>query len=107
MLLDANITSMIDLKPVTVRLPQEDLLIAEREAEALGVGVGVYLRILVRQGLRKDERASKRADALLNFSRAMSAAVNAKDYNEKDIAAMTKQARKKVATKRRKSQASN
>jgi hypothetical protein len=101
---------MTELKPVTVRLHHEDLLLAEREAEALGVGVGVYLRILVRQGLRHEEaksKESKRADALLQFSRAMSAEAQRKNYSEKDLNATTKKARHTVASKRREHRANS
>jgi hypothetical protein len=94
---------MTDLKPVTVRLPHEDFILAEREAASLGVGVGVYLRILVRQSLRNDERKAKRAASLLHFSREMAKETEQKVYSEEDVLAITKQARTQVSAKRRKS----
>lgn len=83
------------LKPITLRLPEADLVRAREEAEALGVSVGVYLRMLVRQSLRHapDPLATRRADALRHFSDAVSEEAEARGYTEDDIVTMTKRAR--------------
>lgn len=93
----------ITLKPITVRLPEEDLELARKEAEALGVGVGVYLRMLFRQSLRgsvaaKGDRQA-RADALRRFAEVMADEVEG--LEEGDAVRLAKGVRKRLAAERR------
>ena len=93
------------LKPVTVRLPEDDLERARQEAEALGVSVGVYLRMLFRQSLRSTPDSSavreRRAEALRQFSEVMSAELEGQDTTVEDAVRLAKEARKSLAAKRR------
>lgn len=86
------------LKPVTVRLPEEDVALAQQEAEALGISVGVFLRMLVRQSLRRDNDTHRRADALRRFSKVMAAEAQQQGLTEDDILQLTKRARKDLAS---------
>jgi hypothetical protein len=86
------------LKPITVRLPEEDLEYARKEAEELGISVGVYLRLMFRQSIRtKDTSSQKRTEALNAFSKMISAEAEEKGYNEEDAVRLAKEARKRLA----------
>ena len=89
------------LKPVTLRLPEEDLRHVQREAEQLGVSVGVYLRMLVRQSMRHqpDVGGFRRAHALKRLSNAMAAEASEKGYTEEDVARLSKEARRHLVSK--------
>ena len=50
----------VTLKAITVRLPEGDLELVRNEAEALGVSVGVYLRMMFRQSIRVKEAGARR-----------------------------------------------
>lgn len=90
------------LKPVTVRLPEDDLKRLKNEADELGVSLGVLLRILVRQtlrgtsGLGRLQRAQALRDAGAHF--AEQAAVQS--YTEEDAVALSRAARKRLAEQR-------
>ena len=88
----------VTLKPITVRLPEEDLEYARKEAEALGISVGVYLRLMFRQSIRaKDTKGKQRAEALKAFSKVMSAEAEEKGLSEDDAIRLAKEARKRLA----------
>lgn len=93
------------LKPITVRLPEDDLELARAEAEALGISVGVYLRMLFRQSLRgvsdPPEVRRRRSEALRRFGNAMSAEVETQGTTEEDAVRLAREARKRLAAKRR------
>ena len=90
------------LKPITVRLPEDDLEKARQEAEALGVSVGVYLRILFRQSLRSTpdplEVRQRRAEALRELGEVMSAELGG--ATEEDAVRLAKEARKRLSAQR-------
>lgn len=92
------------LKPITVRLPADDLELARKEAEALGISVGVYLRMLFRQSLRSApdplEIRQRRAEALRQFAEVLSAEFAAQNLSEQDAARLAKEARKRLAAER-------
>lgn len=105
----------MSLKPITVRLPEDDLELARKEAEALGVSVGVYLRMLFRQSLRNTpgplkaspleagplEVRQRRAEALRQFGEVMPAELEAQGVSEDDAVRLAKEARKRLANERR------
>ena len=92
------------LKPITVRLPADDLELARKEAEALGISVGVYLRMLFRQSLRSApdplETRQHRAEALREFAEILSAEFVTQNLSEQDAARLAKEARKRLAAER-------
>jgi hypothetical protein len=91
------------LKPITVRLPEEDLELARREAETLGISVGVYLRMVFRQSLRQRAGSdlARKAAAIRFMSEAMSIEAAEKGYTEDDLLHLSKEARKRLAAERR------
>ena len=93
------------LKPITVRLPEDDLEKARQEADALGVSVGVYLRMLFRQGLRSTpdplEVRAARAEALREFGEVMSAELEEQGTTEEDAVRLAKEARKRLSATQR------
>lgn len=94
----------MSLKPITVRLPEDDLELARKEAEALGVSVGVYLRMVFRQSLRSapdplDVR-QRRAEALRKFGEVLSEDLEAQGVTEEDAVRLAKAARKRLAAER-------
>ena len=95
----------MSLKPITVRLPEDDLELARKEAEALGVSVGVYLRMLFRQSLHNTpdplEVRQRRAEALRQFGEVMSAELETQGVTEEDAVRLAKEARKRLADERR------
>ena len=95
-------TNLASLKPVTLRLPEDDLSYVRQEAEALGVSTGVYLRILVRQSLERKRQVSaqQKATALQAMSELLAPAAKEQGLSEKDILTMTKKARKELAPER-------
>ncbi len=90
------------LKPITVRLPEEDFLLVKQEAEALGVSVGVFLRILVRQSLRyqPEDKAARRATALRHLSHVLSREAEAAGITEEEALRISKAARKRLSQER-------
>ena len=97
--------STMTLKPITVRLPEDDLELARKEAEALGVSVGVYLRLLFRQSLRTapdplDVR-QRRAEALKQFGKVLSNDLEAQGVTEEGAVRLAKAARKRLALAKR------
>lgn len=92
------------LKAVTVRLPEEDLELARQEAGVLGISVGVYLRLVLRQSLRYKvdpvAMRERRADALRRFSEVMAAEAEGRGYTEDDVLRSSKEARKRLAAER-------
>ena len=90
------------LKPVTVRLPEDDLERIRREAEALEVSVDVYLRMLFQQNLRSTpdslEVRKRRAEALKEFGEVFSAELEEQGVTQEDAVRLAREARKRLAT---------
>lgn len=95
----------MSLKPITVRLPEDDLERARQDAEVLGVSVDVYLQMLFRQSLRGSpdslEVRKRRAEALKEFGEVFSAELEEKGVTEEDAVRLAREARKRLAAKRR------
>ena len=93
------------LKPITVRLPEDDLERARQDAEVLGVSVDVYLQMLFRQSLRSSsdplEVRERRAEALRQFSEIMSAELEKQGTTEEDAVRLAREARKHLAAQKR------
>ncbi len=88
----------VTLKPLTVSLPEKDLKYARTKAEALGISVGVYHRLMFRQSIRtKDANSEKRAEALKAFSKVMSNEAEENSYQEDDVVYLAKAARKHLS----------
>ena len=87
------------LKPITIRLPEDDLELARTEAEALGISVGVYLRMLFRQSLRTPLDPLKNrqgwVEALRYFGEILSGELE--DISQEDALRLAKSARKRLA----------
>ena len=49
------------LKPVTIRIPSDDLAAARRLAERRGLPYQTYIKMLLRDGLRRDLTAQEKA----------------------------------------------
>jgi hypothetical protein len=90
------------LKPVTVRLPEEDLVRLKDEADELGVSLAVLLRIMVRQQLRATPHMGglRRANALRSASLHFAGKAETSGYAEEDAVAMSRAARKRLAESR-------
>lgn len=93
------------LKPITVRLPEDDLERARQDAEVLGVSVDVYLQMLFRRSLRGSpdslEVRKRRAEALRQFSEIMSAELEKQGTTEEDAVRLAREARKDLAAQKR------
>ena len=95
----------MSLKPITVRLPEDDLERARQAAKVLGVSVDIYLQMLFRQSLRGSpdplEVRKRRAEALREFGEVFSAELEEKGVTEEDAVRLAREARKRLAAKRR------
>ena len=91
--------NMTSLKPMTVRLPEDDLSFVKAEAEKLGITAGVYVRILLRQSLdaKRSQGHTKQAFAFKAMQDVLSKAANRQGVGEKDVLSTLKQVRREVA----------
>jgi len=91
--------SLSSLKPITLRLAQDDLSYIKQEAASLGISAGVYLRILVKQSLatKRQISAQQKANALRNMSDILRTEASVQDLSEAEILEMTKNARKEIS----------
>ena len=87
------------LKPITLRLAQDDLAYIKQEAASLGISAGVYLRILVKQSLaaKRHVSAQQKAKALRNMHNILSTDSSTQDLSDSEILEMTKNARKEIS----------
>lgn len=93
-------SDLTSLQSVTLRLPEDDLSYVKQEAEALGISTDVYLRILVGQSLARKRQVTsqQKATALQTISNLLAPAAAEQGLSEQDILAMTKKARKELAS---------
>lgn len=91
-------SNLSSLKPITLRLPEEDLSFVNHEAEKLGITAGVYLRILVKESLNsKRTGASHQVSILRTLQTNLTQEVERQGLDEQDILKSAKQARKEIA----------
>lgn len=91
-------SNLSSLKPITLRLPEEDLSFVNNEAEKLGITAGVYLRILVKESLNNRRTgAIHQASLLRTLQTGLTKEVERQGLDEEDILKSAKQARKDVA----------